>query len=234
MKFSFQVLKRVPAILFLFGSAALVPSSTVAQAGTSGAPQTPFDRFISHFDLAVSAKGEFTTNASGPVQNTTASNGNLTVRPSTTVGAMATLRAQKSPWVGGEFNFGYSRYTQNFDYTGGQTPSFSGQNTANEFTLGYIAKPEHPVFGFQPFLGGGAGTIEFKPTRNSGSNLPVQARAAYYYTVGGETPLVGDSFGVRVGFRETFYLAPDFGQNYLRIRKLTTSLEPTVGFYLHF
>ena len=62
----------------------------------------------------------------------------------------------------------------------------------------------------------------------------VQARADYYYSVGGDLPIVGETFGLRAGFREAFYLAPDYGQNYLKTKKLQTSLEPTVGFYIHF
>ena len=103
----------------------------------------------------------------------------------------------------------------------------------DEFTLGYVARPPHPIFGAQPFLGGGAGSIEFKPTKNGGDNLPVQARAAYYYHVGLDKPVL-PNFGVRVGVRQAFFLAPDFGQNYLKIKKFSSSFEPSIGVYYHF
>ena len=45
---------------------------------------------------------------------------------------------------------------------------------------------------------------------------------------------VAKDFGVRLGFRQAFFLAPDFGQNYLKIKKLTSTFEPTIGFYYHF
>lgn len=206
-----------------------------AQASTANAPQTKLQRFASHFDLGISASGEFATNVNGTVQNSvTTSNGPLAIRSSNTVGVLATIRGQKSPWVGGEFNFRQAKYDQSYTYANNAALNFRAQNTVDEFTAGYLARPDHPFAAFQPFVGAGAGTIEFKPTRGSATGLPVQARAAYYYTVGGDRLLYSDVLGIRIGFRELFYLAPDFGQNYLRIKKLQSSLEPTIGFYIHF
>lgn len=212
-----------------------VPSA-VAQADPGAAPQTRLDRFASHIDVAASGIGEFDTSVTGPVQNNLSpGDGTLTVKQFRGVaGAMGTIRAQRSPWVGGEFNYRWARYTYTFNYTNSVVGNFYTQNTANEFTLGYVAHPDHPLLGFKPFVGAGAGTVEFKPSRSSGTGLPVQARAAYYYTFGGDKPLVGDTFGLRVGFRQVFYLAPDFGQNYLSIKQRAISSQPTVGFYVHF
>lgn len=224
----------IPCFLLLcYGTAST--SLLRAQAQSGSIPQTKLQRLASHFDLGLSATGELNGSVSGVVQNAlSGSNGTLTEKGSTTVGVLATIRAEKSPYVGGEFNFRYSRYAQDFTFAGGQTASFRAQNTANEYTVGYIARPPHRLFGTQPFAGGGAGTIEFKPTRNGGGNLPVQARAAYYYTAGVEAPLYGDLIGFRAGFRQVFYLAPDFGQNYLLIKKHTSTAEPTIGFTVHF
>lgn len=223
----------ISCVASLFLSA--TPSLVHAQADPGAVPQTKLQRVASHFDLGVSATAEFSGSVSGVPDNAvSASNGTLTQTGSTGIGVLVTIRGEKSPYVGGEFNFRLARYTQDFDFSGGQTDSFKAQATANEFTVGYIARPPHRLFGTQPYVGGGAGTIEFKPTRNGGGNLPVQARAAYYYTAGVEAPLYTDLVGLRVGFRQAFYLAPDFGQNYLTIKKLTSSAEPTIGFTLHF
>jgi len=61
-----------------------------------------------------------------------------------------------------------------------------------------------------------------------------QYRATYYYNVGLQKELFNSNFGFRASFRETFYLAPDFGQNYLTILKHATTLQPMAGFYLRF
>lgn len=211
-------------------------SSAGAQADAGNAPQTRLDRVLSRIDVAASAVGEFDSTASGPVTNRLSANpGNLSVKPTSTVGAMGTIRFQKSPWIGGEFNYRWAKYSYDFNFTNSSVPNFSTQNTANEFTLGYVVHPARELVGFKPFVGVGAGTVEFKPSRSSGSGLPVQARAAYYYTLGGDKPLGGgDRFGLRLGFRQVFYLAPDFGQNYLYIKKLAIASQPTVGFYVHF
>ncbi len=210
-------------------------SSAKAQADAGNAPQTRLNRLASHFDLAVSGVGDFETSVSGRVQNNISPTAqNLSQKQFRAVaGVMGTIRGQRSPWVGGEFNYRWARYSYTFDFTD-PALNFFTQNTANEFTLGYVAHPDHPLLGLKPFVGAGAGTVEFKPSRNSGSGLPVQARAAYYYTLGGDKPIVNDTFGLRVGFRQVFYLAPDFGQNYLLIKQRAISSEPFLGLYVHF
>lgn len=211
-----------------------------AHAQTTSAAQTSFNRFASHFDLGVSAIGVLNGSVTGPTQNTAVSTQpTLNESAGSTVGVIATLRAQKSAYVGGEFNYTFAKYAETFTFTpngstnAGYPLNFKAQSTVNEFTLGYVAKPPHPIFGAQPFVGGGAGTIEFKPTKNGGTNLPVQARAAYYYSLGVDAEIVKD-FGFRLGFRQVFFLAPDFGQNYLKTKKFTSTAEPVVGFYYHF
>ena len=101
-------------------------------------------------------------------------------------------------------------------------------------TLGYVAHfPYHP-FGVTPFLGAGGGTIKFTPTAGGGQGLPFQYRAAYYYTAGLEDTFPNSPFGVRLGFRQLIYLAPDFEQNYLTITRRVITSEPTIGFFVRF
>ena len=61
-----------------------------------------------------------------------------------------------------------------------------------------------------------------------------QARAAYYYSIGAENTVFSSHFGVRAQFRQVFFLAPDFGQNYLTIKHRTSTFEPGFGFFLRF
>lgn len=191
----------------------------------SGQVVTPLDRQLNRIDLAVSGVGEFTSNTSG----TNYLNLALTQKPSTTLGALVQIRYIRSPLAGAEFNYGYARYTQNYSsyIVGG------AQSKANEYTVGYIAHtPE--VLGLKTFAGAGLGVVAFTPTPFGGQGLPEQGRLAFYYTVGVEQSVISPHFGLRAQFRELFYKAPDFGQNYLTINKQTSTYEPGVGFYLHF
>ena len=55
----------------------------------------------------------------------------------------------------------------------------------------------------------------------------------YFYEAGAEAPF-NEHFGARVQFRQLFFIAPDFGQNYLTNVQHTSTIEPAFGFYLHF
>jgi hypothetical protein len=189
-------------------------------------------------DLGIFAAGEVSSTVSGIEQrdaNTTHSL--LTIKPSSTVGELATVRYTLKPYVGFEFNFGNLRYTQ--DYTFAPPPSQSiliggVQSGVRELTLGYVAHiPYHP-FGITPYVGAGGGTIRFKPTPGGGQGLPFQYRAAYYYQAGLEDNFPGSNFGMRLGFRQLIYLSPDFLQNYLTITRRTRTSEPIIGFFVRF
>ncbi len=214
---------------------------SVLQAQDTPAGVTRTSRFLNHFDLGVSGVAFFTKGVTGTVnQSVLGPPYTFTQTASTAAGVLVSIRGQKSAYTGLEFNYGYGRTTESYTCcnqsttTGAYIGPFQTQATANEYTFGYLARPERTIFGFKPYISGGAGVMEFKPTRNGGQGLQTQARAAYYYSVGGEQYLVGDTLGLRVGFRQVFFKAPDFGQNYLTILKTTFISEPQAGIYLHF
>ncbi len=208
-------------VLCLF--AALAAPAVRAQA-TSGNPT--LDKHLARLDLGISGIGAFTKDVSG----TNTFGVKLTQNTSNTFGALGTIRYTKSPWIGGEFNFAYARYTQNFsNYIVG-----GAQTNATEYTLGYAAHPPHLILGAQPFIAGGAGSTAFRPTPGGGQGLSAQARMTYYYAVGAEKSVLSPHFGLRVQLRQTFFKAPDFGQNYLTIQQHTWTFEPGAGFYLKF
>jgi hypothetical protein len=198
-------------------------------------PETALNRQLSRIDLAVTASGILNQESNGTaIINAKPTAVNL--RPSNTVGPLVTIRYTIKPLVGFEFNYGYARYTQNFTPFG--SPPIAGpqtggvqQNTA-EYTLGYIAH-FRKSFGIVPFAGAGLGTLDFRPTPGGGEGLLPQARATYYYTLGGDAMLT-EHFGVRAQFRQQFFLAPDFETNYLTIKQRTTTIEPGFGFVLRF
>lgn len=216
---------------------ATVASSTGTAAAQATAPVTFLDRQLAKTDFALSGVGEFTNNTNG----TNYLNQQLNLVTSNTLGALATLHYQKSPFVGVEINYGYVRYTENFSLTSTVTspPNTASyvlgiQTNANEITVGYVAHTRNQYFGLQPFAGVGAGTIAFKPTSGGGQRLPNQYRAGYYYTVGVESPLYGEHFGARAQFRQLFYYAPDFLTNYLTDKQRQITSEPSIGVFLRF
>lgn len=221
-------------------------------------PLTAFQKQMDKVDFAVVAAGEISSSVSGIEQRdahiTTVFNGTtytsstlLAIKPSSTVGELATIRYTVKPWVGFEFNFGNLRYTQDYTFTTTTTPTAPSnfpttpnyltggvQAGVRELTLGYVVHlPYHPL-GLTPFLGVGGGTIRFNPTPGGGQHLPQQYRADYFYEAGIEGNFPDSHFGMRAGFRQNIYLAPDFLQNYLTITRRTITSEPIVGFFVRF
>jgi opacity protein-like surface antigen len=198
------------------------------------------------------------SNAPSPGTSTTTSISStlLNIKPSSTVGELGTVRYTMKPYLGFEFNFGNLRYTQDYKFT--TTTNFTTVNNATnatttgtsvtnpnflvggiqsgvrEITFGYIAHLKYRPFGITPYVGAGGGTVRFKPTPGGGQGLPYQYRAAYYYQLGLEDNFPGSPFGMRLGFRQLIYLAPDFLQNYLTITRRTRTSEPTIGFFVRF
>ncbi|SEC17897.1 Outer membrane protein beta-barrel domain-containing protein [Terriglobus roseus] len=233
------MLKRYASLLAILP--ALLASSPLAlHAQDTTAAQTRAQRVLSHFDIGVSGIAFFTKDVSGTVASSSyGKNYNFTQSASSAAGVIATIRGQKSPWKGFEVNYGYGRTTESYtccnvsSTTGAYIGPFQSQATASEYTAGYLVRPDTKIFGFQPYVAVGAGVYEFKPTLNGGQGLQTQARAAYYYSVGAED-MISPSFGIRAGFRQLYYKAPDFGQNYLKITKTTFTSEPMVGVFYHF
>lgn len=218
------------------GGAVILLGSVLASAQDAAVPVTPLGRQLALMDLGVSGKGEFTRNTTG----TTYLPQSVTLVPSNTLGALVTLRYTRSPFVGLEFNYGYARYTDNFtsrNVTGtpnGATQFVLGvQTNVSEYTFGYVVHPATTYFGVHPFAAVGAGTLAFRPTRGGGQGALPQARAAYYYNVGADAPL-SERFGLRLGFRQVFFNAPDYELNYLANKQRTISTEPNFGFYFRF
>jgi hypothetical protein len=238
MQISFRrsILARTPVLLLCL----LSFSASQAIGQDAPAPPTPVQKQLARIDLAVSAAGTFGTTVSGIEQrdaNTTKTL--LSIRPSSTVGELATIRYTAKPYVGFEFNFSNLRYSQDYTFTPpppqSQNLLFGGVQTgAHELTLGYIAHLKYRPFGITPFLGAGGGTIKFHPTPGGGQGLPFQYRAVYYYTAGVEGTFPSSPFGMRVAFRQDIFLAPDFLQNYLTITRRTITTEPTIGFFVRF
>ncbi len=204
--------------------------------------ETKLNHQLHRLDLGVSVVEVISGNTSGRSfansSPTPAEAQTLSTNSTNGTGGLVTLRYTKSPLLGAEFNYSFARYTTNFTPPAGGTPVAPGgiQSNANEVTLGYVAHgPVLTGFGVQPFGAVGAGSTIFTPTLNGGGQgFYKQARATYYYAVGVEAPLLSSHFGLRAQFRQSFYLLPDFSANFLTIKQRTNSVEPSIGFYLHY
>ena len=222
----------------LLAAALLTCSLGNVAAAQTETPETPLTRQLHRLDLGITGVGEFNSAVTGPVVPLASNTGqSIKQYGSNTLGALVTIGYTAKPYVGFEFNYGYARYTENYTGAGAvtccTTNDFQIQTGADEITLGYVAHPPHPIFGLQPFLGAGAGSIEFKPTAHGGQGASKHARAAYYYSVGVQKDIT-PHLGLRAGFRELFFLDPDYGLNYLTILKHANTYEPSVGFYLRY
>jgi hypothetical protein len=240
--------KALPLLAF-----ALLASTIGSAHAQTEAPPTPFEKQLDKVDLAISGVGIFNTTVRGPVLSTAASNycfdnppaapincgsNDLTEFGSNTLGALVSIHYPAKPYFGLEFNYGYARYTENFEGPGvaqfiPATTDFQVQTKVNEYTFGYLITPPHPIFGMQPFVSAGFGPQGFKPTAFGGQEEPEKARMTYYYSLGVQKDY-SPHIGLRAGFRELFFLDPDFGQNYLTILKHANTYEPFAGFYLRY
>lgn len=193
--------------------------------------QSKLQQQFSHVDLGVQAVGEFSSSASGPttIPAPLPSGQIVTLSPSNTVGALVTIRYTPKPYMGAEFNGGYSRYTEDLN-----VQPLAIQTQVDEFTFGYLVTPPYTIFGVHPYASAGVGGMRFAPTRGGGEGAPPIGRLAEYYSVGVQKNILSDNFGIRAGFRQIFYVAPDFYQNYLTINKRASTSEPVIGFYLRF
>jgi len=213
----------------LLGSGLLMNAAQAQEA----AP-TPLQKQLALVDLGVSAFGEFTSSASG----NTKLNQPLSLSPSKTLGTLVTLRYTKSPFIGFEANYNFARYTEDFIYTNQANNSATQiplgvQVNATEYSGGYVIHPRQ-IYGLQPYASIGAGVTAFRPTQHGGQGFSPQARATYYYSVGVEDMLYRERLGVRVGFRQAYFLAPDFQTNYLTNKQRVLESEPTIGLFLKF
>lgn len=219
---------RVASLVFcLF---ATIATHTARAQATSGNPT--LDKQLSRLDLAVNGFGSFTKNVAGTNYLGT----NINQKAGSTVGVLITLRYTKSPYLGGEFNYTYARYTQRFTQTSnGNDIYFPGgvQANASEYSLGYVVHPPHLLLSAKPFVSAGLGSTAFRPTTYGGQGLLTQARMTYYYSAGLEKELT-PHFGLRAQIRQTFFKAPDFGQNLLTLQKQTWTIEPGFGLVIHF
>jgi len=138
---------------------------------------------------------------------------------------------QFASWGGVEGNYGYTRNTQNYFGSIGQTPI---QADMHELTGSFVFHIPVRVANIRPYALAGGGALVFDPTGKYQVNgMDRQTKGAFVYG-GGFNFDVTRNFGVRAEYRGLVYKSPDFTLNALNVDKVTHLAQPSVGFFVRF
>ena len=137
---------------------------------------------------------------------------------------------QLNSWAGVEGNYGWTRNTQNYFASIGQS---SIRSDMHELTGSFVFHIPARVSRVRPYALAGAGALVFDPTDNPGNGIDRQTKAAFVYG-GGFNFDVARNFGVRAEYRGLVYKTPDFTVNALNLDKVTHLAQPSVGFFFRF
>ncbi len=223
-------------------AALLFASAAAAASAQTTPPPNAIKRQLDKIDVSFQGAGIFNQSASGTVVSGLSApdqGESMSVLPSDTFGLVMSINYPMKPYFGVQFNYGYGRYNDHFhgpavyNFLPAGSNDFPVQSDVNEYTLGYLVEVPYTIDGIQPIFSAGFGPMAFKPTALGGEEMQEKARMTYFYSIG-LRKAVNHHFGLMVGFRKLFFLAPDYGQNYLTILQHTTTLEPTAGFYFRY
>jgi len=156
--------------------------------------------------------------------------GSATQRATDSGGLLVGYSYQFNKWAGLEGNYGYSRNTQNYFGSFGQ----SGIRTDFHEVLGsFVFHIPVRVANVRPYALAGGGALIFNPVDNFTNGIDRQTRGAFVYG-GGFNFDVTRNFGIRTEYRGLVYKSPDFTQPALNLDKVTHLAQPSAGFYFRF
>jgi len=134
-------------------------------------------------------------------------------------------------WGGVEGNYGYTRNTQNYFSSIGQTPI---QADMHQVTGSFVFHIPVRAANIRPYALAGGGALIFDPTGKYQVNgMDRQTKGTFVYG-GGFDFDVTRNFGVRAEYRGLVYKSPDFTLNTLNVDKVTHLAQPSVGFFYRF
>jgi len=164
-------------------------------------------------------------------KDSTAESTSTTHRATESGGLLVGYSYQFNRWAGAEGNYGYTRNTQNYFGSIGQS---SIQADVHEVTGSFVAHIPVKVANVRPYALAGAGALVFDPTDRSLVNgIDRQTKATFVYGGGVNFDLT-HNFGVRAEYRGLVYKVPDFTLNNLNLDKVTHLAQPSVGFFIRF
>ena len=156
--------------------------------------------------------------------------GSTTQRATDSGGLLVGYSYQFNKWAGLEGNYGYSRNTQNYFGSFGQ----SGIRTDFHEVLGsFVFHIPVRVANVRPYALAGGGALIFNPVDNFTNGIDRQTRGAFVYG-GGFNFDVTRNFGIRSEYRGLVYKSPDFTQPALNLDKVTHLAQPSAGLYFRF
>jgi len=183
---------------------------------------------------------EVTVSAFGTFQQNTSGNG-INQSAEQQAGVLATYRYYFSTHQGLEFDYGFSRYNQ--QYTSGSgfagLASVSGNSLAvpadtHEATTSYVFRfsPKHRL---TPFLTAGGGLLIFNPqTLAFGSGNGNTFVSPDFVYGGGADLALSHRVSLRLGYRGHLFEAPGFGVAAIKTGSLAHMAEPFAGLSFHF
>jgi opacity protein-like surface antigen len=164
-------------------------------------------------------------------KDSTSDSGSVSRQSSKSGGFLIGYSYQFNSWAGAEGNYGYTRNTQNYLGSIGQS---SIQADMHELTGSFVAHIPVHVAGIRPYALAGAGALIFDPTdKFAVAGMGRQTKATFVYG-GGIDFDVTRNFGVRAEYRGLVYKVPDFTLNNLNLDKVTHLAQPSVGFFFRF
>jgi len=137
---------------------------------------------------------------------------------------------QFNRWAGVEGNYGYTRNTQEYFGSIGQS---SIQADVHEVTGSFVAHIPVHAARIRPYALAGAGALIFDPTNGGINGAGRQTKATFVYGGGVNFDLT-HNFGLRAEYRGLVYKIPDFTVNSLNLDKVTHLAQPSVGFFFRF
>jgi opacity protein-like surface antigen len=208
--------------------------SIVLRSGLSGLAAVVVALFV--FSTVATAQVEnpsqITVQGTALITKDSTSDSGLASRQSTKSGGfLVGYSYQFNSWAGAEGNYGYTRNTQNYFGSIGQS---SIRADMHELTGSFVAHIPVHVARIRPYALAGAGALIFDPTdKFAAGGVERQTRATFVYGGGVNFDLTRN-FGVRAEYRGLVYKDPDFTLNNLNLDKVTHLAQPSVGFFFRF
>jgi opacity protein-like surface antigen len=138
---------------------------------------------------------------------------------------------QFNHWAGVEGNYGYTRNTQNYFGSFGQS---AVEANTHELTGSFVFHIPLKAANVRPYALAGGGALIFDPTdKFLVGGVDRQTKGTFVYG-GGFDVDVARNFGIRTEYRGLVYKTPDFKLNTLTLDKVTHLAQPSIGFYFRF